>query len=871
MSDSRPESTRWEQVRRLFDEASGLSAANREACLEAAVDQDVVREVRALLDANDRAVTFLEAPALLDAGDVIVDGEQSLWIGRRLGAYRIVREIGDGGMGRVFLAERADALFEKKVAIKIVRLTADADLLAQRFARERHILATLDHPNISRLLDAGTTDDGLPYVVMDFVDGLPIDEFCDRHTLSLRERLELFRDVCTTAHAAHQGGVIHRDLKATNILVTVDRCPKLLDFGIAKVLEDGAADADVTQTSARMLTPMTAAPEQVCGGPCTPATDVYALGVLLYRLVTLEYPYRVAPATPAALEHAIVASPAPKPSSVRAAGGHDTPIAALDTRAARALDAIVLTALRKAPGDRYASAAALADDVQRHLDGHAPEAARFRAFDIRSRVAGVGRWMVAAAALGIITAVAWAMLRDTPRVSDTAAPFQTVAIRPFVEIDGAAESKIGWGIADALLTRLGAVDGLRVRLTQMPPSAGAPHNASADRPGSDVVIEGTIQRSGTTMRVTARLVHAGMNTTVWSTTAQGESSERFALQDRLSIDIARRLAPRFDATALRARSTTSHERAYEAYVEGRYYLNLATPDSVRRALWHFERAAAEDPGFAAAFGGVASTYAWLREVSPLTPPDQAARGRAAAREALRLEPSLGEAHAALGVITLIDEWNWPAAERSFRRALELSPSDNMAAVWYAAGLTAHQRFDEALEHLRRAEARDPFNRPVQSQLVRVLYMARRFDDTTRECQRLAADDAAFAMWPCGLAHVFGGSVDKGIAELEALSRTSPRAINVGALGYAYGRVGRTGDARRAAGELARLTQEEGGVAYYSAEISAGLGDRAATLALLERAQRLGFPAAVLRVQVDPKFDLLSVDERARLVMPLPLR
>ena len=140
MSDSRTESTRWEQVRRLFEEASGLSAANREACLaEAAVDQDVVREVRALLDANDRAVTFLEAPALPYASDAIVAGEDSLWIGRRLGAYRIVREIGDGGMGRVFLAERADALFEKKVAIKIVRLTADADLLVQRFARERHI------------------------------------------------------------------------------------------------------------------------------------------------------------------------------------------------------------------------------------------------------------------------------------------------------------------------------------------------------------------------------------------------------------------------------------------------------------------------------------------------------------------------------------------------------------------------------------------------------------------------------------------------------------------------------------------------------------------------------------------------------------
>ena len=872
MSDSLQESTRWELVRRLFEEASGLSAAHRDACLaEASVDQDVVLEVRRLLEANDRAGTFLDRPALRDAGHVTMAGESSFWIGRRVGAYRIIREIGDGGMGRVFLAERADALFEKKVAIKVVRLTADAELLAQRFARERHILATLDHPNISRLLDAGTTGDGLPYVVMELVEGLPIDEFCDRHRLTLRERLALFRDVCMTVHAAHERGVIHRDLKPGNILVTADRCPKLLDFGIAKVLEHEAGDPVVTQTSARMLTPMTAAPEQVSGGRCTPATDVYSLGVLLYRLVTLEYPYR-APTTTAALERAIVASPTPKPSSATGAGGHDTPIAGLDTRAARALDAIALRALRKAPADRYASAAALAEDVQRHLDGHAPEAARWRAFDFRSRVTGAKRWAVAAVALVIFAAVAWAMLRDTQGGAGTAAaPPQTVAIRPFIEINGAAESKIGWGMADALLTRLGSLNSLRVRLSEdSAPPEGATRDAGSD-PGADVVIEGTIQRSGTTMRVTARLVQAETNTAAWTTTAQGESSELFALQDRLSIDIARRLVPRFDVAALRARSTTGHERAYEAYVEGRYYLNLATSDSVRRALAHFERATAEDPAFAAAYAGVASTYAWLREVSPLTPPDQARRGRAAALEALRLEPSVGEAHAALGVFTLIDEWNWPEAERSFRRALELSPGDTMAAVWYAAGLTASQRFDEALEHLRRAEARDPFNRPVQSQLVRALYMARRFGDTSRECQRLAADDATFAMWPCGLARVLSGSVDEGIAELEALVRTSPRAINLAALGYAYGRAGRRGDATRVAAELARLTHEEGGVAYFSAEVSAGLGDRPATLALLERAQRVRYPAVVLRAQVDPKFDLLSADERARLVLPLPVR
>jgi serine/threonine-protein kinase len=357
----------------------------------------------------------------------------------------------------------------------------------------------------------------------------------------------------------------------------------------------------------------------------------------------------------------------------------------------------------------------------------------------------------------------------------------SVAIQPFRELDDAnRESRLGWGMADALLNRLGSVDTLRVRVIAAGPQQSTiTHAAGASPAATDFSIDGTIQRANGRVRVTARLLGAD-GVAMWNTSIEDDSSRLFALQDRLSVDIVRRLAPRFDAGGLRARSATTSERAYEAYVQGRYHLSVNGPDAVRRALHYFEQAASEDDSFAAAHAGIAVTYAWLREMSPLSPPNQLEKGLAAARRALALE-DLGEAHAALGVLTFIAEWNWPLAEQEFRRALTLSPADTMAAVWYAAGLTAHQRFDEALDHLRRARARDPFDRPLQNQLVRVLYMARQFDEVLRECERMKAEDPTFAMWPCALSRVHRGDVEAGIGELETIVHASPRAPNLAAL------------------------------------------------------------------------------------------
>ncbi|MEY2519836.1 MAG: eukaryotic-like serine/threonine-protein kinase [Verrucomicrobiota bacterium] len=338
--------------------------------------------------------------------------------GRRIGAYEIVREIGRGGMGAVYLAKRADGQFEKQVAIKLLKRGTDTDEILRRFHAERRILAQLDHPNIARLIDAGTTDDGLPYFVMEHVAGAPITSYVREAKLSVARRLQLFLKVCEAVQFAHQRLVVHRDLKPGNILVTRDGEPKLLDFGIAKLLasEDGAIE--VTLTAERRFTPVCASPEQIRGEPVTPATDAYALGALLYELLTEISPHRFGSGQTSAEEIARVIceiEPA-RPS-----------LAAIDEKRRRSLrgdlDRIVLTALRKEPDRRYDSIAAFSDDITRHLEGRPIKA---RKGDLSYRAGRIfrrhKRALAAAITLAALGAVAGILLsRYSPGSSFLAA------------------------------------------------------------------------------------------------------------------------------------------------------------------------------------------------------------------------------------------------------------------------------------------------------------------------------------------------------------------------------------------------------------------------------------------------------------------
>ncbi len=372
----------WRRIRELFEQSLDLPAAERAAFLEGSCADrpDLRAEVEAMLAADaqaqhDNTSLGAAAPELLQAlNDNERQQETDALIGLRLGPWRLLREIGRGGMGAVYLAERDDGEYTQQAAIKLVRPGWDVDELLQRFRGERQILATLNHPNIARLLDGGVSSDGKPYLVLEYVEGSEIGHYCNSQKLGLEARLRLFLTVCDAVSHAHRRLVVHRDLKPSNIMIDGTGQVKLLDFGIAKLIEP---EAGIAVSATRMFTPEYAAPEQVRGEAVTTGVDVYALGLLLYDLLTGRRPYGATASTPAAYEQAILTQEPQRPSRAaiesddeagsRAAARSLDP-AHLSAQLRGDLDAIVLKALRKEPEQRYDAVAAFVEDVQNYLE-----------------------------------------------------------------------------------------------------------------------------------------------------------------------------------------------------------------------------------------------------------------------------------------------------------------------------------------------------------------------------------------------------------------------------------------------------------------------------------------------------------------------
>lgn len=412
---------KWRRVKEVFDGALACDSEAQSRYIAEACqgDPDILNEVETLLHHHQQANSqFLNqgAGASSDTAAIAQADLPSSRVGRRVGVYQLLEEIGHGGMGQVFRAARVDGLYEKQVAIKFVRGGFDTASLLERFRNERQILASLDHANIARLLDGGTSDDGTPYLVMELIDGTPIDEYCRQQALGIPEKLKLFRQVCAAVQFAHQHLVIHRDIKPSNILVTDESIPKLLDFGIAKIL-DPMAGSEPTQL--RPMTPEYASPEQVRGDPITTATDIYSLGVVLYQVLTGESPYELKTHSSHELAQAICEKEPRKPSSIvlapepaedpakkhPAGKVRDQSPAKLKRRLAGDLDNILLKALRKEPQFRYSSAEQFSDDIRRHLEGLPVTAAR-GSWSYRARKFATRHKAGVAAGLAVILSLA---------------------------------------------------------------------------------------------------------------------------------------------------------------------------------------------------------------------------------------------------------------------------------------------------------------------------------------------------------------------------------------------------------------------------------------------------------------------------------
>ncbi len=434
---------RWSKVENLFDRAVELDADAQLEYLETACrgDTELLNYILDLLRASPSIDEMIEKTIIDSVGRAFADDSAQAddMRGEKIGPYQVIRLIGSGGMGMVYLAERVDQQYDQQVAIKLGRHRLVDPETILRLRNERQILADLDHPNIARLFDGGTTEEGVPYLVMEYIDGIRIDTFCDLHQLNVVERLKIFQTICTAVHYAHQNLVIHRDIKAANILVATDGTPKLLDFGIAKLIDSAGEAADgLTREGAVLMTPANATPEQILRKPVTTATDVYALGLLLHTLLCGHRAYETDSLSPTEMAQVVCQQDVVRPSlrlrqisrnathgDDTVAGNRSTSIVRLQRQLRGDLDTIVLNALRKEPVRRYRSVSALADDISLHLRSMPivarSDSWRYRAGKfVRRHYASVTASVLVVAMLAAFTVVLSVQNRSITKERDTA-------------------------------------------------------------------------------------------------------------------------------------------------------------------------------------------------------------------------------------------------------------------------------------------------------------------------------------------------------------------------------------------------------------------------------------------------------------------
>jgi len=762
------------------------------------------------------------------------DDRESM-VGRHVGPYRIEREIGRGGMGAVYEALRADGEFQHRVAIKLIRSGLETNFVFRRFRNERQILAALDHPNIGRLLGGGTMEDDSPYFVMEYIEGQPLYQYAEVHHLNINDRLRLFMQICEAVQYAHQRLVIHRDIKPGNILVSTAGVPKLLDFGIAKLLNPDLVSETTPQTTlgVRLMTIEYASPEQVQALPVSFISDVYSLGVILYELLTGHSPYRFRNLMPHEVARAIIEDEPEQPSVAVTRPGPSIPLSFVDREAstlsnmtetrphfianlrrelAGNLDNITLKALRKEPAQRYESAAALRDDILRHLNGLAVLAPTY-----------------------------------TP-ARKTNASIKSIAILPLKILNlGAAsdtgESFLGVGLADAMITRFSGVRTLAVR----PTSAVVPYSDPNTDPlragrelGVDYVLDGRIKTLGNRVRVSLQLldIHDGAN--AWANQFDEQFSDALALEDSISEKVADSLLPTLtDTGRLKFRKRgTDDPKAFEAYLRGRFFWNQFTPESLPRALASFEEAIQLDQNYALAYVGLADFYNWAGIYGILPASQTHSRAKAAAETAIEIDDSLGEAYATLGLSIESADNNWAEAERLYQRSLELNPNYSLAHEWYSSLLVGSGRFEEGLHEIKRAEELDPLSLRGMTLTAWSYYQARRFKEAAAKAQQIIDLDRGYFQghMQLGNALLEIGEGEKALAAIRESVRLMPAsALPKYELCFALVACNRRDEAKGVLRELLELSATGYVKEYFVAMAHVALGNQDAALALLEKA------------------------------------
>lgn len=751
-------------------------------------------------------------------------------VGLRLSHYQVLDRLGTGGMGAVYRAE--DSRLRRLVALKLLSeaFLGDPEALA-RFRREARAASSLNHPHICTVYDVGEHQ-GRPFIVMELLEGRTLREHIQGRCLSPGELVEIGLQVCQGLEEAHSQGIIHRDLKPANLFLTRGGLVKILDFGLSKLAVQshsseplgsrttlGDQDLELTRPGAAIGTLAYMSPEQALGKDLDARSDLFSLGVVFYEMATGSLPFEGA--TAAAFFNQLL-NKSPVPVSER---NPDVP---------EWLAQVIHKSLEKAPGFRYQSIRELKEDLQM---GRPPSGARRR---------------------GVSVDQDW--LGQQP----------SIAVLPFLNLGGDPDNEyFSDGLAEEIINALTKIPGLRVASrTSAFAFRGMPLDVRtiAEKLQVNTVLEGSVRRSNGRLRISVQLTSAADGYYLWSERYDREMKDIFAVQDEISRTIADTLKVKLvDRSSRRlVISQTRNLKAYDLYLRGRYYWNKRTPEGLNKAIEDFQAAVKEDPAYALAYAGLADSYILLAFHDRFAPRQVWPKAKEAALKALEMDDTLGAAHASLGNILAVYDWDWKGAQRKFQRAMELNPGYATAHHWYAINcLDPVGRLDEALEEIQRALALDPLSLIIRTCLAGILHDRRQHQAAIEEYRKTLELEPRFhfAYWNLARAYLATGQLEEA---LEAFQKAGELGFNQALVLAGIARCqavrGRREKAQRAMGELRVLSRQGYVPAVMWATCYIGLGDLDQAFAWLEKAYEER-SVWLIWLKVSPTFDPLRQDPR----------
>jgi eukaryotic-like serine/threonine-protein kinase len=773
------------------------------------------------------------------------------FIGLEFSHYRILEKIGSGGMGAVFLAH--DAHLDREVAIKVLSPGTITDEGARRHLhKEALVLSKLNHPSIATVYDFDTKR-GVDFLVMEYIPGITLSDKLAAGPLPEKEVVRLGMQLSDGLAAAHERGVIHRDLKPGNLQLTNDGRLKILDFGIAKQWRP-LTGATVTESSLQSHsisgTLPYMAPEQLAGEEADARTDVHGAGFVLYEMATGQRPF--AEVQSGQLFSALLRK-APIPPTT------------LNPKVSAELERIIGKCLEKEPENRYQSAKELTIDLRR-LGAPSTNTGQVQERERRTRklILVAGALLVAACAT--LFALKGSEWRDrvvgkmaTPRID-------SLAVLPLENLSGdPGQEYFADGMTEELITTLSQISALKVTSrTSVMQYKGTRKTVPqiAQELHVDAVIEGSVMRDADHVRVTAQLIRAPTDTHVWAKSYQRDLRDVLAVQNEVAHAITSEINVKLTAQE-QVRLAETHPvnfAAHDAYLKARFYMQQGTEAALRQAKAYFEEAARIDSSYAPAYAGLADYYMLTDELSPRVAMPKA---KAYVQKALALEDGLAGAHATLAFIKFYGDWDWLGADKEFERAIELSPSYAEAHRSYSDFLSEMGRHDQALAEIRTAQELDPFSATVILDGGWALYYAREYDRAIEQCRKvLDLDPHSVSALDCvGSAHLATGAYDQAIAEFTALVTSSVNEpLRLASLGCAYASAGKKIQAQRILAQLNEASKTHYVPPYFLGLVHAAMGDKEAAFSWLEKAYE-EHDSYLVRLKVEPVMDPLRPDPR----------